>query len=284
MLALAIALLAVTSCDWPQFRAAANHGGYVPDDAVKSAAAPGLVQRWAATTGAAVQSSPAIAAGVAYVGSDDGSLYAYDATTGAPKWSVPTGGAVVSSPAVANGTVYVGSDDHKLHAIRLSDHVEIWSATLDNGFAGVSSAPMVQTGVIYAASATTLYAYKANGTKLWSVPVTAAGPLSSPSAANGLIYVSSYADAAVWAYQETGALAWSTTVPGPLASCPASTSGPMVNSAIVYVTLCPSTAPALRRHCSPTGPIRACRSGPTPPRSCPPRRPSASVPCSWSRR
>lgn len=243
MVALAIALLAVTSCDWTQFRAAGSHWGYVADSAIKPAAAPGLVQRWAVPTGGAVQSSPAIAAGVAYVGSDDGNLYAFDATTGALNWSVPLGGAVASSPAVDNGTVYVGADDHKLHAIRLSDHTEVWSATLDSGFAGLSSAPMVQSGVIYASSATGLYAYKPNGTRLWAIPVTAAGPLSTPSAANGLIYVSSYADASVWAYRDTGVLAWSADVPGPRAACPPATPGPTVSSGVVYVTFCPSTAP-----------------------------------------
>ena len=242
LVALAVALLAVTSCDWNQFRAGSGHAGYVLDQVVQPAAVGGLVQRWAAPTGAAVESSPAIAAGVAYVGSDDGKLYAFDATTGALKWSVTMGGAVVSSPAVDNGVVYVGSDDHKLHAIRLSDQVELWSATLDTGFAGLTSAPMVQGGIIYAASAQTLYAFKADGTPVWSIPVTSAGPLSAPSGGNGLVYVSSYADASVWAFQANGTPAWSVTIPGPRASCPASTSGPTIASGVLYVSLCPSTA------------------------------------------
>jgi outer membrane protein assembly factor BamB len=55
-------------------------------------------------------SSPAVANGVVYVGSDDGTLYAFDAAGGtncggAPKicfplWSATTGGPVFSSPAV----------------------------------------------------------------------------------------------------------------------------------------------------------------------------------------
>ncbi|MGZ4704177.1 MAG: outer membrane protein assembly factor BamB family protein, partial [Acidimicrobiales bacterium] len=243
VIALVVALLAVTSCDWTQFRADGGRSGYVADNALKPAAVPGLIQKWAAPTGAAVQSSPAIAAGIAYVGSDDGSLYAFNATTGELQWSVATGGAVASSPAVDNGTVYVGSDDHKLHAIRLSDHTELWSATLDGGFAGLSSAPLVQGGVVYASSATSLYAYKPDGTRLWSVAVTASGPLSAPSSANGVVYVSSYADAALWAYRaDTGGLSWSTTVPGPRAACPTATPGPLISGGVVYATFCPSTA------------------------------------------
>ena len=71
-------------------------------------------------------SSPAVANGVVYVGSDDHKLYAFSAagTTGcsgnpkscAPLWTATTGGRVQSSPAVANGLVYVGSDDTDLYA------------------------------------------------------------------------------------------------------------------------------------------------------------------------
>src|SRR6059058_3549616 len=37
--------------------------------------------------------------------------------TCAPLWTATTGGAVNSSPAVVNGVVYVGSDDNKLYAL-----------------------------------------------------------------------------------------------------------------------------------------------------------------------
>jgi outer membrane protein assembly factor BamB len=49
-----------------------------------------------------VESSPAVADGVVYVGSDDTNLYAFDATTGALRWSTATANTVQSSPAVAN--------------------------------------------------------------------------------------------------------------------------------------------------------------------------------------
>ncbi|MEI7827866.1 MAG: PQQ-binding-like beta-propeller repeat protein, partial [Euryarchaeota archaeon] len=55
-----------------------------------------------------VESSPAVANGVVYVGSDDNNTYALNATTGAKLWSYSTGGEV-SSPTVVNGVVYVGS-------------------------------------------------------------------------------------------------------------------------------------------------------------------------------
>ena len=48
-------------------------------------------------------SSPAVANGMVYVGSEDNNVYALNATTGAKLWSYTTGGEVLSSPAVANG-------------------------------------------------------------------------------------------------------------------------------------------------------------------------------------
>ena len=50
-----------------------------------------------------------MANGVVYVGSDDHNVYALNASTGAKLWSFTTGDYVDSSPAVANGVVYVGS-------------------------------------------------------------------------------------------------------------------------------------------------------------------------------
>ena len=64
---------------------------------------------WNYTTSGSVESPPAVANGVVYVGSTDNNTYALNATTGTELWNYTTGGAVWSSPAVANGVVYVGS-------------------------------------------------------------------------------------------------------------------------------------------------------------------------------
>src|ERR1700691_3556891 len=62
---------------------------------------------WSYATANMVSSSPAVADGVVYVGSNDGNVYALDAKTGANLWSFTTGGGA-SSPAVVDGVVYVG--------------------------------------------------------------------------------------------------------------------------------------------------------------------------------
>jgi hypothetical protein len=63
-----------------------------------------------------VTSSPAVADGKVYVGSQDRRIYALNASTGALIWSYLTGNWVRSSPAIAEGKLYVGSDDNKVYA------------------------------------------------------------------------------------------------------------------------------------------------------------------------
>jgi eukaryotic-like serine/threonine-protein kinase len=53
-----------------------------------------------------------------YVGSEDGRIYAIDATSGQELWHVVTGAQIDSSPALANGILYVGSFDGKMYAIK----------------------------------------------------------------------------------------------------------------------------------------------------------------------
>jgi len=88
-----------------------------------------LVSYWTTSTGGAILSSPVIANGTLYIGSNDHKLYALDASTGNILWTVTTGDAVYSSPAIANETVYVGSNDHKLYTLDASTGKVLWTVT-----------------------------------------------------------------------------------------------------------------------------------------------------------
>ena len=83
-------------------------------------------QRWKASTAGSITSSPAVANGVVYIGSGDGNLYAFKASTGTQLWSAPIGiqipnsRQITSSPMVAKGVVYIGSGDGNLYAFHLS--------------------------------------------------------------------------------------------------------------------------------------------------------------------
>src|SRR5882724_6027831 len=68
-------------------------------------------------TGGKIFSSPAIANGLAYVGSGDGNLYAIDIRNKKQAWKFSTNGPVHSSPALFKKVVYFGSYDGYFYAI-----------------------------------------------------------------------------------------------------------------------------------------------------------------------
>jgi outer membrane protein assembly factor BamB len=173
MLGLVVGLvIALAGCDWPMFRFDAGHTGFNQSEILLDKSNVGSLHPiWLGMTGALVESSPAVANGVVYIGSEDHKLYAFDAagTTGcsgtpktcAPLWTGATGERISSSPAVANGVVYVGSFDGKLYA---------FDAT---GRTGCSHAPKTCA-------------------PLWTSDTTGNIQLSSPAVANGIVYLNSY--------------------------------------------------------------------------------------------
>src|SRR4051812_40538695 len=165
---IAALVVVLAGCNWAQFAGDAGHSGYQP---FESKLAPGNVatvaQSWTGATGAAIASSPAVAEGVVYVGSNDGKLYAFDATgvsgctasTCAPLWTAATGGAITSSPAYDAGVVYVGSSNGKLYAFDAKGVTNcsgspttctpLWTAATGGP---VTTSPAVTNGVVYVGS------------------------------------------------------------------------------------------------------------------------------------
>ncbi len=101
------------SAEDAMFRANPEHTGVYDNGSVE----PENTELWRFTTEGIVYSSPAVAEGTVYVGSEDKNLYAIDAVTGKEKWRFTAGDHMYSSPAVANGIVYVASEDKNLYAI-----------------------------------------------------------------------------------------------------------------------------------------------------------------------
>jgi outer membrane protein assembly factor BamB len=234
------------AADWPAFRFDATHSGLNPaENAIAAGNVGALATAWTAPTGNGVFSSPAVANGRAYVGSDDGKLYAFDAAgatncaagpprTCSPLWTAATGGAVRSSPAVANGNVYVGSDDGKLYAFdaegafncAAGPPMTCLARWVTATGALVRSSPAVANGVVYVGSDDAgVYALNATtGQVIWKT-ITGAAVRSSPAVANGVVYVGSD-DKGLYALDAaTGAVLWKTITGAAVRSSPAVANG-----------------------------------------------------------
>jgi len=98
-----------------------------------SALPEGLKLRWTFQAKEAIESSAAIVDGVAYVGSQDGTLYAVDLVAGKARWQYKTSGPVgESSPCVRDGIVYLGDLNGVLHAVDLSTGKARWVFKADD--------------------------------------------------------------------------------------------------------------------------------------------------------
>jgi outer membrane protein assembly factor BamB len=181
---------------------------------------------WTDTLGPVNGSTPAVSAGVLYVGSSNGRLYAFDAhgvtnCSGTPKTCGPlwTSGDLRiygSSPAVSGGTVYVagGAQGAKLYAFDAAGVTNcsgtpkvctpLWTGAL-SGKSNLFSSPAVSNGVAYIGSLTNdgggFDAFDAAGvtncsgtpkvcTPLWTA-TTGSISHSSPAVAGGMVYIAS---------------------------------------------------------------------------------------------
>ena len=169
------------------FRANPQHTGQYDNVEVGTA----NTELWRFSTGSEIETSPAIANGVIFVGGSD-TIYALDANTGKENWEFASHGSI-SSPAVVNGIVYAGSVDDNLYALDANTGKQVWSfKTAGN----ISSSPAISNGIVYIISnndtwTDDLYALDAStGESKWSVPLDFAGFPTDSVISNGIIYIS----------------------------------------------------------------------------------------------
>ncbi|HXY31569.1 MAG TPA: PQQ-binding-like beta-propeller repeat protein [Gemmatimonadaceae bacterium] len=148
-----------------------------------------------------IQSSPAVAGGVVYVGARDGFLYAIDATSGALKWRFDHHISwVITSPAVADGIVYAGSSDAAFVQAIDATGKELWRTT---GDAIVWASPSVAGDLVYVGDgAGRLRALdRSSGAVKWEFR-TGASIYASPGVSGDYVVVGS-SDGGVYALRAT---------------------------------------------------------------------------------
>lgn len=70
---------------------------------------------WTFATNARVESSPAIAGGRVFIGSNDGRFYVLNLATGAKLWEFNAGAPLSASPAIGKSRIVIGSQDGRLY-------------------------------------------------------------------------------------------------------------------------------------------------------------------------
>jgi len=174
--------------------------------------------KWKFKSNGKIYSSPAVINGVAYVGSEDGYLYAIDIKTGKSAWKFKTDGAVDSSPAAYENVIYFGSFDGYVYAVnalsgkliwkfktggeKLIGHKGLWGMTpkdmyMEDQYDFYLSSPVLNLNdhdltLYFGSSDGNLYALDAyTGKKKWAF--RANGSIhTSPALYNGTIYFGSW--------------------------------------------------------------------------------------------
>lgn len=153
---------------------------------------------WKFTTGGSVISSPSVADGILYVGSQDKNIYALGAWSGSLLWKFTTLSSVESSPAVANGKVFTGGDDGYVYCLDAYTGTMLWKTFVDGdqpytfGSFMLKSSPAVYHGRVYVGSLDGhMYALNMNtGDVDWKFKTN--GPIhSSPAVVDGAVYFTS---------------------------------------------------------------------------------------------
>jgi outer membrane protein assembly factor BamB len=183
-----------TPRDWSMFLGDPAHSayGYGPTN---------LALEWKFATGGEIMSSPTFANGVGYIGSNDGSIYAFDAATGTKLWNFTTGSMVFSTVAVVNNKLYTGAESGSIYCLDASTGNKLWATPIPgipatalafSVFGTPFSSPIVYDGKIYeGATNGIIYCLDASsGTILWQVP-TGGIIYATPTIVDNALYITS---------------------------------------------------------------------------------------------
>lgn len=208
---------------WSQFHAGPARLGTSADTTLRPGNLGRLEVLWSRRTGATqegINSSPAVAGDVVFVGSDDGRLWAFGARRGKVLWSKPARGKVRSSPAVSDGKVYAGSNKGWLLARGTGSGRLLWERNLGGK---ITAPPLLAENRVYVGSrGGSFFALNADtGRTIWRRDTW--GVWDAAAYRGGTVFVGSDHEK-VWALDaDSGRTKWVTDVWGRVRSTPAVT-------------------------------------------------------------
>lgn len=170
-------------------------------------------------------------------GSSTGQLVALSMTTGSPSWSMTTTSPIESSPQIANGIAYVGSDDGTVYAVHLLTGSVLWTYQAPGAVTDSPAVDPTQHVVVFADSTGRITALNsATGAFLWSHatggPVTA-----SPSVFSGYVLVGSADGIVYALGETSGSVNWTYSAGSPITGSGCLyTGGPKAQNEYVFGT------------------------------------------------
>jgi outer membrane protein assembly factor BamB len=207
----------LANSSWPMWRHDPAHSS------IGQGGPSNLTLAWKFTTNGAVISSPSVADGIVYVGSQDKNIYALGAWSGSLIWNFTTLALIESSPAVANGKVYTGGEDGYVYCLDAYNGSLLWKTFVNGdqpatfGSILLRSSPAISGDIVCIGSMDGyLYALDANnGNVKWKAKTE--GPIaSSPAVADGAVYITSQEPTTGALYKldaNNGSLIWKKLIP-----------------------------------------------------------------------
>ena len=103
---------------------------------------------WSVDLPSRSESSPIVADGRMYFGSEDGTVYCLRASDGKQVWTYQASGAVKAALALKDGKLFFGDYAGKMYAIRAKDGKEVWQASTQGASFGFASGRFYATAAV----------------------------------------------------------------------------------------------------------------------------------------
>jgi outer membrane protein assembly factor BamB len=207
--------------------------------------------RWSRKLPSRSESSPLVADGRVYFGTEDGTVYALRARDGAIRWKYHAGGPVKGGLALAGGKLFFGDYGGNVHAIRQSDGRQVWQSSSAGSAFGLRagsfySTPAVAYGRVYLGSLDGfVYSFSAadgrlawrhkTGGYVYSSPAVGTVPGVGPT-----VYIGSY-DGTFYAFDaRSGRVRWTHDAGGKISGAPT-----VVGDLVFYSNLSKRSSAAL---------------------------------------
>ncbi len=154
--------------------------------------------------------TPAVGGDLVYIGGYNGTIYAFNASSGALRWVYPRQGSllpIVGGPVIAQGKLYIGSSDKMVYAVDANNLDLAWKFETEGK---IWSTPLVEGNTLYIGSFDKkLYALNvAGGSKKWEPFQTGGAIAATPAFYENTVYFGSLDRNLYALHAASGSLKW----------------------------------------------------------------------------